>query len=813
MGKSVLAQFGWMLLERGISFVPIAPGTKRPGKWSAERGWEGMGDWSRFSDRLPTLLELEIWETWPDAGIGITLGAASGLICLDKDYEIPGPGNAALDAILPYSPIAKKGAKGWTRFYRWRDEPNASFDVGGMRVLDVLAHGRQTVIPPTAHPDGMNYTWITLDTLYEIASIDDLPYLPVGFLDLVRETIKPFQTDDDRKYQRENTYGTSDAGAVCTDLSIQAQFFRDINNQALTRLDEWVPRFVHGAKSDGRGGYRCIATWRGCERPNVGITPLGVRDWGKDYGMTPIDLVMSANNLTAIQAAESLRAVLAIQGTEAITMTVGGVPIGAAPPAPAPPSAPPPAPAPPPSAPAVPRQAEDGVLVLPEPDDAPRMPRFVTDPPGMLKEVANWITAIAPKPQPELALSAAIALGCTVTQRIYRSNLQNLSSLFLVNLAASGEGKEQPLGAVERILVTAGLGALMGGSGYTSSGAVYSSLMRSPSHLATIDEFGKLLKMSRAKGNANSEAAIDKLVEVFGRVNGVLRPPAYSTMTLSKSQASQLAPTEIHNPAVTVLGAATPGTFYGGLTDDLVQDGFLNRLIVVESSLPLRPMVFEERGGYEVPERIIKWVQAVNTPTQRQGNLADLAASNIPPNLVTMRFEDGCMDMLNDFAEQLNTEKQRLVAERLDSLLVRTHEKAMRLSMVAAKALDPGSLVIPREALAWALNYVHHYDQALVLAVRKNRVSGPLDEYMRKMTDIIKGARKMADDPKLARFSEVLREGGVPHQLLLKRMRLSAREFGMLIETAHAAGVIHRPGIGKTPSYPAGEVYFMGDDY
>ena len=307
--KSVLAEFGWKLIERGISFVPIAPGTKKPGQHDMVLGWSGMGDWSRFAERMPTELELEIWDTWPNAGIGCTFGPLSNLLGLDLDNLFPQGGTEALLDIIPPSPVAKKGAKGWTRFYRYNGERSTSFDVRGVRVLDVLSMGRQTVIPPTLHPDGFAYTWLTHDTLYDLTSAADLPVLPDDFLTQVETVLRPFQDDADTRVQRRPVALLNDEGHISGGLSIQAQFFRDLNNLALQRLDDWVPRFVPKAKRQGEG-YRAWATWRGAQNPNVSISPDGIRDWGGGYGMTAIDLVMHANNITAMAAADALRTVL-----------------------------------------------------------------------------------------------------------------------------------------------------------------------------------------------------------------------------------------------------------------------------------------------------------------------------------------------------------------------------------------------------------------------------------------------------------------------------------------------------------------------
>jgi hypothetical protein len=791
--ESTFAAFAWKFIERGISVVPIAPGTKRPGQWSEQKGWEGMSDWTRFAARLPTELELEFWNTWPDAGIGVVLGEFSKLIGLDKDYDLPGSGNDALQALIPWSPVAKKGEKGWTRFYQYNGEKSCSFDCNGVRVLDVLSDGRQTLVPPTAHPSGCSYVWITPDALDTIVNVTDLPKLPDDFIAQVERVLAPYQTEADKKYQKKKPAHRDD-GKINTDLSIQAQYFRDLNRQALDRLEEWVPKLIPTARHE-RTGWRCVATWRQAKNYNVGIDPNGIRDWGGNYGMTAIDLVMYANGLTFGKAAESLRACLAMSEPEPIVLNVGtGAVTAVATPRPASPAALPwnkPQPAP--------------VLLPPQTsmEPAPAIPNYINNPPGILGEIARWITQTAPKAQPELSVAAAIALCSVVMGRTYRSQFGNRTSLYLVMVAKSTEGKEHPQQCVEKVLTAAHLENLIGGSGYTSAGAVYSALLKSPAHIATIDEIGKLLKMSRAKGNAHAEAALDKLVEAFGRQDGILRPPTYSTMTLKDHQK----PSErvIHNPAITMLGATTPNTFFENLTTDLVKDGFLGRCIVVESQQPRQLTRFVDRT--DPPARVIEWCQAVHVSGAVDGNLSDVVVSEAPASVVHLPFAASCLPIMEAFEAELNDAKTAGEGEGLDVLLGRSLEKSLKLAMIAAKADDPGAREVKPHHLEWAIEYVRHYDNALVRAVRRNRVESVTDGDLKRAIEFIRHAKKYSKD---ARFGAACAAGAMPHSKLLKLMKMPAKQFAELMDTATESGVLTK---SPAAQFNAGGsfVYWLGD--
>lgn len=782
-------------LEQGYIVIPIAPGTKRPGVWSQEDGWKGMHDWERYFTRRPTDLELEHWYKWPGAGLGMLTGKQSGVVGIDRDYDTRG--TDALDALIPYTPVKKKGSKGYTAFFRYNGERSCSFNINGIRVMDVLSDGRQTLMPGTIHPDGHTYIYLTEDLL-EDYDPKDLPVLPDNFFEQVAATLAPYQTDDDRKYQKKTVALPDNAGSINVDRSVSAQYYHDLNEQALRQLDAWVPKIVPFSKKE-RDGFRTVATWRGAKNPNVGVHPHGIFDFGGNYGMTPIDLVINANGLTFAKAAESLRACLSLNEPEPIMFGGGNESIATPAPAAQATFVAPASATLPWAKPVMPVQLPPTTSTEP----ARAIPNYIANPPGMLGDITRWIVATAPKTQHELALAAAIALCSVVMGRTYRSQFGNWTSLYFVLIAKSTEGKEHPQACIEKILTEADLGYLIGGSGYTSAGAVYSALLKSPCHLSTIDEMGKLLKMSRANGQANTEAALDKLIEAFGRQDGILRPPTYSTMTLSKGQASQ---TErvVHNPGITILGATTPATFFQNLTDDLVKDGFLGRCIVVESKQPRQLLRFVERSG--PTPRILDWCRTVHVSSVKAGNLADVSPAEMPPSVIDLPISEACMPILTQFEQELNDTKDGNEAEGLDVLLGRTLEKAMKLAMIVCKATDPNHREVLPEHMRWAVEYVRHYDLALVRSVRRERIASQTDGDIKRAIGFIKNASKYRGDK---RYGSVCEAGAMPSAKLLKLMAMPARNFKDLMETARQAGIISiQPGASL--NY-AGDVYYLLD--
>ena len=101
-------------------------------------------------DRKPSEIEIEHWSKWPDAGVCVAIDYNLKILDIDTDDS------ALMGAVLsvaPFSDIIKRGAKGFSAFYRGSPAiVSQPFSVGKERVVDLLCHGRQTVLPPTVHP-------------------------------------------------------------------------------------------------------------------------------------------------------------------------------------------------------------------------------------------------------------------------------------------------------------------------------------------------------------------------------------------------------------------------------------------------------------------------------------------------------------------------------------------------------------------------------------------------------------------------------------------------------------------------------------
>jgi hypothetical protein len=62
--------------------------------------------------------------------------------------------------------------------------------------------------------------------------------------------------------------------------------------------------------------------------------------------------------------------------------------------------------------------------------------------PGVLQDAVNWFNTTAVSHQPQFAVVYALALGCTVMGRRWRTDANNYSNCYFVCIGQTGSGKE-----------------------------------------------------------------------------------------------------------------------------------------------------------------------------------------------------------------------------------------------------------------------------------------------------------------------------------------------------------------------------------
>lgn len=157
MESNIFAKYAPAYLEKGFSIIPVKG--KKP----------EVNNWSTYCLEHPSKELFEHWvEHFSDSGIGLCLGKASQLTAFDFDID-----DVSIQSLvvpkLPLPKWVKAGQRGWTAFYKYSGGASRKLSIDGVHIADLLSDGKQTVLPPSIHPNtGTPYRWLTAEEIEHV---------------------------------------------------------------------------------------------------------------------------------------------------------------------------------------------------------------------------------------------------------------------------------------------------------------------------------------------------------------------------------------------------------------------------------------------------------------------------------------------------------------------------------------------------------------------------------------------------------------------------------------------------------------------
>lgn len=153
-------------LSFGWSVMPLWPMSKEP----------LLGSWTEYQTRRPTVAEVTRWFTkTPDANIAIITGAVSSLGVVDVD----GPtGALSLAQLNLISPVVNLTGRGRQLLFK-HPGGKLSNSVKTLPGIDVRGDGGYIVAPPSIHPNGKRYRWLS-----PVSAITRMPIFPTESLNV-----------------------------------------------------------------------------------------------------------------------------------------------------------------------------------------------------------------------------------------------------------------------------------------------------------------------------------------------------------------------------------------------------------------------------------------------------------------------------------------------------------------------------------------------------------------------------------------------------------------------------------------------------
>lgn len=699
--SSPFSILGPNLIEQGYTCIPIMPGTKSPGEVINGR-WVRMLSWaSRYSARPPSQYQIGSWCNLPDAGIGMLTGRVSNkIIGVDIDVD------DVVDAVtrgLPETPAMKEGYKGRTLLFR-SDLPNSNFNrnEGGRRerMVDILSDGRQTVLPPTIHPDlNRPYRWLG-DPLDKI-DINDIPWLDDSAFELIEDILEPYGYD---KIKDPHTHkiltGKGPKIHIPEDYESRTEW-QQVNALAWSNADKWIPALHLYKLEQTPSGYEAVADWR----PSSDNTPTPDRkrnlkinfskqcivDWGDGQkGYDPINLVAAIRGRGKSEAwvwlAERVGWCESVVGTDDLQITV--------------------------------REP----AIVPAVVSAPPAPPL-WQVPGLVGRITQYMIDTAMYQQPMFALAASISLiGAACARQIF-SPTGCFTHTYSLCVGPTACGKEHPMRCMMQILDKADLDRLQGPSSYTSYNSVVQKLIDKPACIAIMDEMGGFLAKGKGRNAASYERQIFTIKRSAWSNNGGKLPTE-----MRAQQKDQ----PLYGVAPSMFGTSTVAELFESISSMDMSNGLMNRILVYQNRQyppPAKPLY-----DYKiVPEDILEGIRAI---ANRCGDVSGRHHSNGHERLEITPYEvpwDSIEVEAYYEASRESTRAKMQTDTRLQVFLGRATEYAVRLATILAVGRDVENPRVTMEDFKWGERLADECFMALAEEAEFHMASSPQDEANKKV--------------------------------------------------------------------------------
>lgn len=701
---SFMARFGARLVTNGYAILPIAPGTKKPGRF--QRGaWKDYAEWNRHAERPTTEVEVTTWSSWPGCGVGIMGGAVAAVdIDIADDPELAHQIESLSRARLGDTRAMRIGrAPKRMLFYRTA----TPFRGIKRHPLEVLCLGQQFVAY-AIHPDtGEPYLWPDEG----IADIDitDLPEITVeaaaAFLDEALTLIPPEMRP--RSLAAKETNG---AEHLCVPAHAQAGTLAAIE-AALAWLpnaeldyDSWMRIGMALKGALGEDGATLFANWSAQAAKDVPATTM--KAWAS---FKPDRIGAGTIYHLAMERGWQPEPDLRLDGS----LTEGG------------------------DHPAAGLLARLDVTTTVSSGAPPVPPFSLAIPDGLVGDLTDYMLSTARRPQPLLSLGASLCAIGALMGRNYRTESNLRSNLYVVGIADSGSGKNHAREIINETFFEAGLAHHLGGNKIASGAGLLTALHRQPAILFQIDEFGMFLSAAadRKRSPRHITEILDNMTELYTAAGGIFLGAEYANRDGTNERR------DIIQPCLCVYGTTTPLHFWGALQGANVVDGSLARFLILPSDEDY-PDENIAVGIRQAPPALLQGLQTIAAGGgTRRGNLTGRTADqNTAVNPMIVPMTEDASARFRQLSIELTEELRAAAGTAFTAIPARIGENALKLALIVAVGRNPAHPEIDITAADWAIGFVRHYAQRTMEAVERHVADTETEAHLKRLKEIIRAA-------------------------------------------------------------------------
>ena len=340
---------------------------------------------------------------------------------------------------------------------------------------------------------------------------------------------------------------------------------------------------------------------------------------------------------------------------------------------------------------------------------------------GFLGDYCNYFLKHAVKPQPAYAIGGALALVSILIGRKITTTFNTSANLQCVLLGETGMGKEFARKMNSKILGEIAAWDLLGAERYASDKALMKELRDTPALLLQIDEFGRIMKSANNANSSHEANFVTLLLKLFEQSSN-------ERFCHGRAAGDEQRVT-VDRPWVTLLGTGTPKGMFSGMSEDMIFDGFLNRCLVIESTIERRMQL----SGLNDP-----------FPSSILGFASHWFRTD-PDDPVKVTMHPEALATLMNLDETIYQMLRRSNHHR--ALIVRQSQKVRQVAVLKAVSdagvgqFDP-KVEVTDEAAKWAMRLVQNADKVLAKRVDTGFAVNRQQDLSNRLLEVIRQSGK-----------------------------------------------------------------------
>lgn len=713
------------------------------------------------------------WQKWPAAAIGLDL-AKSGLIVIDADrHDESADGVEAFGALMgahefdpDSAPLVATPSQGNHHYFRQRPGETLGSSAGALgrksdgktpSGIDVKGHGGYVIAPGTvmgefALKDGRI---IPAGAVYELwGEMSEAPVIPGWLHAMITTPLEPVRDTSLQKAQTSHEQAEIDEiaellGYINPDSGYQDWLAALMavhaatggSSTGLAVADDWSAR---GSKY--KGTKELAAKWKSFKGQGVNLATLAAlaRENGADLSAIAVKHRGHEHDYDRVEAAEVARRLIEHHdGTLA--------------------------------------DAETGEVI--DEGHGVSVGGDWSNPGGLIGDIADWIVETAPLPNRKLALAAAIAFVSLVCSRHretpgFAGGLQ----LFTICTGQTGIGKDWPMKAIDRLAIETGLQALIKSGKLTTSLAVEREIEQCATHLIVADEVGRRIfgKAGHKRASTYESSMTDLFLELWSC------NPVSVFRTTSRAQSSAAT---IEGPAISLFGVSTHRDFYTSIGRASVDNGMVNRLLIIEADKRAKLRSIDGAAAKHPPRHIIDAVAALKPPEPSAGTgslimgiQAYMSSSGVTPRPVPWG-QEAAQQRWEAFREDMLTLSDR--NEETAPFVSRAAEMVLRLACIHALSRFGPEAAVMLDSIEWAIAVVNESCRNAIEGVDEFIVSSDFQDHVKRVERIIRA------------------KGTVPMSLIARKMggSIDNQTLGKVLSHLELAGKVSGKDSPRGKSY------------